>query len=98
MHERHNTKIAVFGGKPGERLEYKGKCQNPETFLVLNMYVDAQLFEGMAGNQVLEWADLNSEILTAGVKNVRLSGNNCEVVLRMLTFFYLQNSLSPPDL
>lgn len=25
---------------------------------------------GMAGNQVLEWADLDSEIKTAGVKNV----------------------------
>lgn len=24
MSERHNTKIAVFGGKPGEQLEYKG--------------------------------------------------------------------------
>jgi hypothetical protein len=49
MYERHNTKIAVFGGKPGERLEYKG----------------------MSGNQVLEWADLDSEIKTADLKNVR---------------------------
>ncbi|KAF8579069.1 hypothetical protein K439DRAFT_1638297 [Ramaria rubella] len=47
MHERHNTTTVVFGGKPGETLEYKG----------------------MAGNQVLEWADLDSEIKTAGVKN-----------------------------
>jgi hypothetical protein len=49
MYERHNTKIAVFGGKPGERLEYKG----------------------MSGNQVLEWVDLDSEIKTADLKNVR---------------------------
>lgn len=49
MFERHQTKIAIFGGKPGEQLQYKG----------------------MAGNQVLEWVDLDDEIKTAGVKNVR---------------------------
>ena len=27
-------------------------------------------FAGMAGNQVLEWADLDTEIKTAGVKDV----------------------------
>lgn len=27
-------------------------------------------FNGLAGNQVLEWADLDSEIKTAGLKNV----------------------------
>lgn len=32
----------------------------------------AMNFNGMAGNQVLEWADLDSEIKTAGLKNVRL--------------------------
>ncbi|KAF5384319.1 hypothetical protein D9615_003317 [Tricholomella constricta] len=47
MNERHNTKIAVFGGKPGEKMEFKG----------------------MAGNQVLEWADLDTEIKTAGLKS-----------------------------
>jgi hypothetical protein len=26
--------------------------------------------KGMAGNQVLEWADLDTEIKTAGLKNV----------------------------
>lgn len=25
MNERHNTKIAIFGGKPGEVMEFKGK-------------------------------------------------------------------------
>ncbi|KAF8579062.1 hypothetical protein K439DRAFT_1360350 [Ramaria rubella] len=51
MRERHNVTTVVFGGKPGERLEYKG----------------------MAGNQVLEWVDLDSEIKTAGVKNDSLA-------------------------
>lgn len=30
-----------------------------------------ELFAGMAGMQVLEWADLDSEIKTAGLKNVK---------------------------
>ncbi|CAK5278119.1 unnamed protein product [Mycena citricolor] len=47
MLERHNTKMAVFGGKPGEAVEYKG----------------------MAGNQVLEWFDIDSEIKTANLKD-----------------------------
>ncbi|KAI0058356.1 hypothetical protein BV25DRAFT_1919409 [Artomyces pyxidatus] len=47
MYERHGTKMAMFGGKPGEHVEFKG----------------------MAGNQVLEWADLDSEIKTAGLKD-----------------------------
>jgi hypothetical protein len=28
-------------------------------------------FAGMAGNQVLEWSDLDTEIKTAGLKDVR---------------------------
>ncbi|KAF5325046.1 hypothetical protein D9619_009605 [Psilocybe cf. subviscida] len=51
MKERHNTKMAVFGGKPGEVMEYKG----------------------MAGNQVLEWADLDTEIKSVGLKNDALA-------------------------
>ncbi|KAL5498002.1 hypothetical protein ACEPAH_2933 [Sanghuangporus vaninii] len=47
MNERHNTTIAVFGGKPGEQMEFKG----------------------MAGNQVLEWSDIDTEIKTANLKN-----------------------------
>ncbi|EIM87280.1 uncharacterized protein STEHIDRAFT_156264 [Stereum hirsutum FP-91666 SS1] len=47
MHEKHGTKIAVFGGKPGEDVQFKG----------------------MAGNQVLEWADLDTEIKTAQLKD-----------------------------
>ena len=51
MFERHATKVAIFGGKPGLPMEYKG----------------------MAGNQVLEWTDLDTEIKTAGVKDVGCS-------------------------
>jgi len=29
MNERHQTKIAVFGGKPGEQMEFKGKNELP---------------------------------------------------------------------
>ncbi|KAJ7151448.1 hypothetical protein C8R43DRAFT_1005222 [Mycena crocata] len=47
MRERHGTKIAVFGGKPFENVEFKG----------------------MAGNQVLEWFDIDSEIKTANLKD-----------------------------
>ncbi|KAH8990803.1 hypothetical protein EDB92DRAFT_1946330 [Lactarius akahatsu] len=47
MFERHQTKIAVFGGRV--KLTFA--------------------FAGMAGNQVLEWADLDTEIKTAGLKN-----------------------------
>ncbi|KAI0372476.1 hypothetical protein BV20DRAFT_1050796 [Pilatotrama ljubarskyi] len=47
MNERHNTTIAVFGGKPGLPMQFKG----------------------MAGNQVLEWFDIDSEIKTANLKD-----------------------------
>ncbi|ESK91666.1 peptidase s41 family protein [Moniliophthora roreri MCA 2997] len=47
MNERLQTKIGVFGGRPGQGIEFKG----------------------MAGNQVLEWADLDTEIKTAGLKD-----------------------------
>ncbi|OBZ76716.1 hypothetical protein A0H81_03224 [Grifola frondosa] len=47
MFEHYKTKMAVFGGKPGETMEFKG----------------------MAGNQVLEWTDINLEIELAGLKD-----------------------------
>ncbi|KZV63402.1 hypothetical protein PENSPDRAFT_211766 [Peniophora sp. CONT] len=47
MYERHDTKFAIFGGKPGQSIQIKG----------------------MAGNQVLEWADLDTEIKTAELGN-----------------------------
>ncbi|KAH8833458.1 hypothetical protein DL96DRAFT_1771318 [Flagelloscypha sp. PMI_526] len=47
MFEKLGTKIASFGAKPHEAMEYKG----------------------MAGNQVLEWTDLASELKTANMQN-----------------------------
>jgi len=47
MFEKLGTKVAVFGGRPGQHIEYKG----------------------MAGNQVLDWALLDSEIKTAKLKD-----------------------------
>ena len=47
MYEKLQTKIAVFGGRPGQHIEYKG----------------------MAGNQVLDWPLLDSEVKTAGLKS-----------------------------
>lgn len=44
MNERRDSKIAVFGEKLGEIMEFKS----------------------MAGNQVLEWADLDTEISLLG--------------------------------
>ncbi|KAG8683239.1 hypothetical protein FRC09_016209, partial [Ceratobasidium sp. 395] len=40
-----------------------------EPFLPASKPGQAMNFNGMAGNQVLEWADLDSEIKTAGLKN-----------------------------
>ncbi|KAH9834949.1 uncharacterized protein C8Q71DRAFT_767699 [Rhodofomes roseus] len=51
MYERHNTTIAIFGGKPNETMQFKG----------------------MAGAQVLEWFDIDSEIKTAGLKDDSLA-------------------------
>ena len=47
MYEKLNTKVATFGGRPGQHIEFKG----------------------MAGNQVLDWSLLDSEIKTAGLKD-----------------------------
>jgi hypothetical protein len=50
----------------------------------------------MAGNQVLEWTDLDSEIKTAGLKNVRVKFNDISVLwLRERSD---QDPLAPPDL
>ena len=47
MYERLNVKVATFGGRPGQQIEFKGT----------------------AGNQVLTWPMLDSEIKTAGLKD-----------------------------
>jgi hypothetical protein len=59
MYEKHGTKMAVFGGKVNESIEYKG----------------------MAGNQVLEWADIDSEIKTANLADDPLAPNDLYVFL-----------------
>ncbi|KAI0772829.1 hypothetical protein BD413DRAFT_35102 [Trametes elegans] len=46
MYERHNTTLAVYGGKPGLPMEYKG----------------------VAGAQVLEWPDIDTELRTVNLK------------------------------
>lgn len=57
------------------------------------------LSTGMAGNQVLEWADLDTEIKTAGLKDVstvRFGYNNLyKLTLRGPCW---QDPLAPPDL
>ena len=75
MFERHQTKIAIFGGKPGEQVQYKG----------------------MAGNQVLEWSDLDTEIKSVGLDNVsnfrlwRLG----RIIANLLDFLRLRTLLPP---
>ncbi|KAI0733286.1 hypothetical protein C8Q72DRAFT_873651 [Fomitopsis betulina] len=54
MYERHNTMVAIFGGKPNETMQFKG----------------------MAGEQVLEWTDIDSEIKTAGLQDDPLAPPN----------------------
>jgi hypothetical protein len=50
----------------------------------------------MAGNQVLEWTDLDTEIKTALLKNVRVSFNDIRYAL--LRERSNQDPLAPPDL
>ena len=83
MFERHKTKVAIFGGKPNEHVEYKGACVSA----TLRYLRQPCFFLGMAGNQVLEWCeglgrtaprrlngtarfDIDSEIKTANLKDV----------------------------
>lgn len=66
MKERHNTTIAVFGGRAGQRIEFKGN-----TGIAFPSGFQLNEIIGMAGNQVLEWTDLDTAIKTAGLKNVR---------------------------
>ncbi|GAB1527507.1 hypothetical protein RhiTH_010682 [Rhizoctonia solani] len=57
---------ALFTGVAYERLGIKVATFGGNPGAAMN-------FNGMAGNQVLEWADLDSEIKTAGLKNVSLN-------------------------
>ena len=69
MYEHHDTKVAIFGGKPGEGMEYKGLLYQ---LSVHHGSLKRYISSGMSGNQVLEWYDLDSEIKTADLKNVSL--------------------------
>ena len=69
MWERHNTTIAVFGGSPGQSIEFKGTAH---VHLSMLSFLQERN-EGMAGNQVLLWTDLDSEIKTALLENVRVA-------------------------
>ncbi len=52
-------------------------------------------FAGMAGNQVLEWADLDTEIKTSGLKSVN---EKCRLLYVTLAHRLGQDPLAPPDL
>jgi hypothetical protein len=68
MFEHHHTKMATFGGHLDRPMEFKGIY-----FYVTQrgVWTLMSVLAGMAGNQVLEWVDLDSEIKTAGLKQVR---------------------------
>ena len=67
MYELHGTKIATFGGNLNNSMEYKG---SPFAGIWWGLSEFIFVLAGMAGNQVLEWSDLDSEIKTAGLKDV----------------------------
>lgn len=55
MHELHGTKNIVFGGKASYLFGLI-------TLLICSQPGEQLQYKGMAGNQVLEWADLDTEI------------------------------------
>jgi hypothetical protein len=67
MFERHGTKMVTFGGHLNQSMEYKG-TSFAEIWRGLRELIF--VLAGMAGNQVLEWSDLDGEIKTAGLKEV----------------------------
>jgi hypothetical protein len=67
MFELHGTKIATFGGRQDRTMQFKG---TPFAGIWRGLSELIFVLVGMAGNQVLEWSDLDSEIKTAGLKDV----------------------------
>jgi hypothetical protein len=67
MFERHGTKMVTFGGHPDQPIEFKG---TQFAGIWRGLWELTFVLAGMAGNQVLEWSDLDSEIKTAGLKDV----------------------------
>jgi hypothetical protein len=68
MFERHDTTMVTFGGHLSQTMEFKG---TPFAGGWRELWELIFVLAGMAGNQVLEWSDLDSEIKTAGLKGVR---------------------------
>lgn len=67
MYELHGTKMVTFGGHLNQSMEYKG---TPFACIWRRSWEPILVLVGLAGNQVLEWFDLDSEIKTAGLKDV----------------------------
>jgi hypothetical protein len=67
MFERHGTKIVTFGGHLNDSMQFKG---TPFSGIWRGLWEFIFVLAGMAGNQVLEWSELDSEIKTAGLKDV----------------------------
>ena len=67
MFERHGTKIVTFGAHLGQPMQFKG---TPFARKWRGLWELIFVFAGLAGNQVLEWHRLDSEIKTAGLKHV----------------------------
>lgn len=72
MFERHGTKIATFGAYLDRPMEFKGTLF---AGIWRGLWTLMSVLAGTAGNQVLEWVDLDGDIKTAGLKNV--SGGAC---------------------
>ena len=97
MRERHNTTIAVFGGKPGENVEYKGRWMF-HTYTVFRSSFENLRFLGMAGNQVIQWRDIDTEIKSANLKDVSPINNTSSSIAPVLIWPYDKDPLAPPDL
>lgn len=82
MYEHYQTKMVVFGGNQSQPIEYKGTSPCCDVG-GRRMLVFTELSAGMAGMQVLEWVEFDSQIKTAGLKNV------------IETYFFSYISLSP---
>jgi hypothetical protein len=67
MYELHNTKMVTFGANLNKSMEYKGTSF---AGIWRRLWELIFVLAGCAGNQVLEWVDLDGEIKTAGLKDV----------------------------
>lgn len=63
MNERHHTKIAVFGGKPGEKMEFKGEWGVRYSGLLPPLDTDMCLLSGSWCSMVFGIGTLDSSWL-----------------------------------